>query len=66
MDSSEETQSEEDDSSDTQRSPYSGPAPKNKSKAPSGLKGIEKKIYFVIQDHATLADDKEIKAAFAK
>ena len=68
-DTGEGTQSEEEDSADSadsERSPYSDPSPKNKRKAPSGLSGIEKKIYFVIQDHSTLADDKDIKDVFSK
>lgn len=66
VDPSEEATSEDDDaSSDSARSPYSGPAPRNK-KAPSGLKGVEKKLYFVAQEHSTLADDHEIKRIFDK
>jgi hypothetical protein len=65
-DPSEESISEEEDASpDSARSPYSGPAPRNK-KAPSGLKGVEKKLYFVAQAHSTLADDHEIKTIFGK
>lgn len=44
----------------------SGPLPKDRNKAPSGLQGIEKRLYFVIQEHSTIGDDKVIKKIFSK
>ena len=57
---------EDNENFDDKRSPLSGPTPKNRNKAPSGLDGVEKKLYYVIQDHSTVKDDKLIKKIFNK
>lgn len=52
-------------SSEAQRSPYSGPVSRAK-RAPSSLTGAERQLYYVMQDHQTIADDREIRRLFKK